>query len=208
MPYTKNELRDIGFYNQYIDKLRGGYISRLITSALKKFRTDENVLQSFEDIDGGLGIEDASILNNPTYSTLETELHRRNLDIFDFKTLGNIQVDVKQGVQYVIENTSCSIQTETQKQTRKDQNSDALVDRLINELMITEIANPLPDDLKNGDTITSDNVDDVRKWLIDGNQKRPFPDLQSFYAIGSEWRNVKTKSQEVIDSIPEGEPVD
>jgi hypothetical protein len=208
MPYTKNELRDIGFYNQYIDKLRGGYISRLITSALKKFRTDENVLQSFEDIDGGLGIEDASILNNPTYSTLETELHRRNLDIFDFKTLGNIQVDVKQGVQYVIENTSCSIQTETQKQTRKDQNSDALVDRLINELMITEIANPLPDDLKNGDTITSDNVDDVRKWLIEGNQKRPFPDLQSFYAIGSEWRNVKTKSQEVIDSIPEGEPVD
>jgi len=208
MPYTKNELRDIGFYNQYIDKLRGGYISRLITSALKKFRTDENVLQSFEDIDGGLGIEDASILNNPTYSTLETELHRRNLDTTDFKTLGNIQVDVKQGVQYVIETTSCSIQTETQKQTRKDQNSDALVDRLINELMITEIANPLPDDLKNGDTITSDNVDDVRKWLIDGNQKRPFPDLQSFYAIGSEWRNVKTKSQEVIDSIPEGEPVD
>ena len=208
MPYTKNELRDIGFYNQYIDKLRGGYISRLITSALKKFRTDENVLQSFEDIDGGLGIEDASILNNPTYSTLETELHRRNLDTTDFKTLGNIQVDVKQGVQYVIENTSCSIQTETQKQTRKDQNSDALVDRLINELMITEIANPLPDDLINGDTITSDNVDDVRKWLIDGNQKRPFPDLQSFYAIGSEWRNVKTKSQEVIDSIPEGEPVD
>ena len=208
MPYTKNELRDIGFYNQYIDKLRGGYISRLITSALKKFRTDENVLQSFEDIDGGLGIEDALILNNPTYSTLETELHRRNLDTTDFKTLGNIQVDVKQGVQYVIENTSCSIQTETQKQTRKDQNSDALVDRLINELMITEIANPLPDDLKNGDTITSDNVDDVRKWLIDGNQKRPFPDLQSFYAIGSEWRNVKTKSQEVIDSIPEGEPVD
>ena len=64
------------------------------------------------------------------------------------------------------------------------------------------------EDLKNGETITSDNVDDVRKWLIDGNQKRPFPDLQSFYAIGSEWRNVRTVSQEVIDSIPEGEPVD
>ena len=60
----------------------------------------------------------------------------------------------------------------------------------------------------NGDTITSDNVNDVRKWLIDGNQKRPFPDLQSFYAIGAQWRQVKTLTQDVIDEIPEGEPVD
>jgi len=72
----------------------------------------------------------------------------------------------------------------------------------------TEIVNPLPEGLQNGDTITSDNPNDNRKWLIDGNQKRPFPDLQSFYAIGSEWRKVKTRTQEIIDSIPEGEPVD
>ena len=63
--------------------------------------------------------------------------------------------------------------------------------------------------MENGDTLTSDNPDDVRKWLIDGNQKRPFPDLQSFYAMGTnEWRKVKTRSLDVIDSIPEGEPVD
>ena len=46
------------------------------------------------------------------------------------------------------------------------------------------------------------------EFMIDENQKRPFPDLQSFYAIGSEWRKVKTRTQEIIDSIPEGEPVD
>ena len=92
--------------------------------------------------------------------------------------------------------------------TRKDQNSDKLVDRFFSELIQVDIVDPLPDGLQNGDTITSDNVDDVRKWLIDGNQKRPFPDLQSFYWSVSEWRNVKTRTIEIIDSIPEGEPVD
>ena len=108
----------------------------------------------------------------------------------------------------LIEKESCSVQTRVLTQTRKDQNSDKLVDRLFSELIEVDIADPLPDGLENGDTITSDNVDDVRKWLIDENQKRPFPDLQSFYAIGSEWRKVKTRTQEIIDSIPEGEPVD
>ena len=109
----------------------------------------------------------------------------------------------------LIEKESCSVQKKLLTQTRKDQNSDKLVDRLFSELIQIEVADPLPDGLENGDTITSDNVDDVRKWLIDGNQKRPFPDLQSFYAIGTaEWRKVKTRSLDVIDSIPEGEPVD
>ena len=55
------------------------------------------------------------------------------------------------------------------------------MNRVFSELIQVEILDPLPDGLQNGDTITSDNVDDVRKWLIEQNQKRPFPDLQSFY---------------------------
>ena len=197
MPYTKEELSNVNFYNDFIDKLRGNYLSELVSRAKNLFRNEEGVLYSFEDITTSLGIEDATINNNPEYSTLETELNKTNIQELgydDFKDL--------------IEKESCSVQTRVLTQTRKDQNSDKLVDRLFSELIEVDIADPLPDGLENGDTITSDNVDDVRKWLIDENQKRPFPDLQGFYAIGSEWRKVKTRTQEIIDSIPEGEPVD
>ena len=198
MPYTKEELSNVDFYNDFIDKLRGTYISKLVSRAKNLFRDDNDVLYSFEDISTSLGIEDAVFNENPEYSTLQTELNRTNIEELgysDFKDL--------------IEKESCSVQERTLTQMRKDQNSDKLVDRLFSELLQIEIADPLPEGLENGDTLTSDNPDDVRKWLIDGNQKRPFPDLQSFYAIGSaEWRKVKTRSLDVIDSIPEGEPVD
>jgi len=198
MPYTKEELSNVDFYNDFIDKLRGTYISKLVSRAKNLFRDDNDVLYSFEDISTSLGIEDAVFNENPEYSTLQTELNRTNIEELgysDFKDL--------------IEKESCSVQERTLTQMRKDQNSDKLVDRLFSELIQLEVSNPLPEGLENGDTLTSDNPDDVRKWLIDGNQKRPFPDLQSFYAIGSaEWRKVKTRSLEVIDSIPDGEPVD
>jgi len=198
MPYTKEELSNVDFYNDFIDKLRGTYISKLVSRAKNLFRDNNDVLYSFEDISTSLGIEDAVFNENPEYSTLQTELNRTNIEELgysDFKDL--------------IEKESCSVQERTLTQMRKDQNSDKLVDRLFSELLQIEIADPLPEGLENGDTLTSDNPDDVRKWLIDGNQKRPFPDLQSFYAIGSaEWRKVKTRSLDVIDSIPEGEPVD
>jgi len=198
MPYTKKELSNVNFYNDFIDKLRGNYLSELVSRAKNLFRNEEGVLYSFEDITTSLGIEDATINNNPEYSTLETELNRAEIegitDYTDFKDL--------------IEKESCSIQTDVIKETVKDKTSDNLIDRTISELLQTEIANPLPEGLQNGDTITSDNPNDNRKWLIDGNQKRPFPDLQSFYAIGAEWRNVKTRSIDIINSIPEGEPVD
>ena len=198
MPYTKKELSNVNFYNDFIDKLRGNYLSELVSRAKNLFRNEEGVLYSFEDITTSLGIEDATINNNPEYSTLETELNRAEIEgitnYTDFKDL--------------IEKESCSIQTDVIKETVKDKTSDNLIDRTISELLQTEIVNPLPEGLQNGDTITSDNPNDNRKWLIDGNQKRPFPDLQSFYAIGAEWRNVKTRSIDIINSIPEGEPVD
>tara|TARA_A100001201_G_scaffold41245_2_gene42261 strand:- start:1973 stop:2569 length:597 start_codon:yes stop_codon:yes gene_type:complete len=198
MPYTKKELSNVNFYNDFIDKLRGNYLSELVSRAKNLFRNEEGVLYSFEDITTSLGIEDGVFRNNSDYSTLETELNRAEIegitDYTDFKDL--------------IEKESCSIQTDVIKETVKDKTSDNLIDRTISELLQTEIANPLPEGLQNGDTITSDNPNDNRKWLINGNQKRPFPDLQSFYAIGAEWRNVKTRSIDIINSIPEGEPVD
>ena len=203
MPYTKEELANVGFYNNFIDKLRSTYISELVSRAKDFFRDNNDVLYSFEDITTdselgiGLGIEDASLIDNPNYSTLETELNRTNIEELtgytDFKKL--------------IETESCSIQSGQLNKTVKDENSKNLIDRNIKELIITEIADPLPSGLENGDTITTDNPNDFRKWLINNNQKRPFPDLQSFYAFEGDWTKVKTLSEEDIDSIPEGEPI-
>ena len=119
MPYTKEELSNVGFYNNFIDKLRSNYLTELISRAKILFRNEEGVLYSFEDITTRLGIEDAVLNSNPEYSTLETELNRTNIQELgydDFKDL--------------IEKESCSVQVRGLTQTRKDQNSDKLVDRL------------------------------------------------------------------------------
>ena len=47
MPYAKEELANVGFYTNFIDKLRGTYISRLIEHAKNKFRDDNGVFYSF-----------------------------------------------------------------------------------------------------------------------------------------------------------------
>ena len=197
MPYTKEELANVGFYTNFIDKLRSTYISRLIEHAKNKFRDDNGVLYSFEDIDSALGIEDAQLNNNANYSTLTTELNRTETEPLDYQTFSDL-----------IQGESASVQSESLKKTIKDDNSTNLIDRVIKELVVTEIADPLPGELENGDSITSDDPLDIRKWLIDGNQKRPFPDLQTFYASGGDWRKVKTRSMDVINEIPDGEPVD
>ena len=197
MPYTKEELSNVGFYNNFIDKLRSEYLSQLVNRALNFFRDENNVLYSFEDISTSLGIEDAVLNNNPQYSTLETELSRTTIEeqtgYTDFKEL--------------LETESCSLQSQPLNKTIKNRNSEKLIDRSITELIKVEIADPLPENLENGDTITTNNPNDPRKWLIEGNQKKPFPDLQSFYAFEGDWKQVKTLSDDIIDSIPEGEPV-
>ena len=91
MPYTKEELSNVEFYNNFIDKLRSEYLSQLVNRALNFFRDENNVLYSFEDISTSLGIEDAVLNNNPQYSTLETELSRTTIEeqtgYTDFKEL-------------------------------------------------------------------------------------------------------------------------
>ena len=193
MPYTKEELSNVGFYNNFVDKLRSEYLSELVSRAKNLFRNEEGVLYSFEDITTRLGIEDAVLNSNPEYSTLNTELSRVNIEELgytDFKDL--------------IDKESCSIQTDSINESVKGNPAENVIDRNFSELLQIEVADPLPDGLQNGDTITSDIPTDVRKWLIDGNQKRPFPDLQTFYAINGNWRDVKTRTLDIIDSIPEG----
>ena len=80
MPYKKEELSNVGFYNNFIDKLRSKYLSELVSHIKNLFRNEEGVLYSFEDITTRLGIEDTVLNSNPDYSTLETELSRVNIE--------------------------------------------------------------------------------------------------------------------------------
>ena len=197
MPYTKEELSKVGFYNTFIDKLRSTYISELIVRAKAKFRDDNNVFYSFEDIDSTLGIEDVQLTNNSNYTTLETELNRTEIEPLGY-----------QAFQDLIYGESASVQSTPMMKTKKDVGTDNLINRFITELSMDEILDPLPDNLQNGDMLTTDDPMDTRKWLIDGNQKRIYSDLQSFYAGEGDWTKVKTRTEEIIFSIPDGEPVE
>ena len=58
MPYTKDELKTVDFYQDFIQKLRTKYLTNMEDLSEVRFRKD-GVLYSFEDIFTGLGIEDA-----------------------------------------------------------------------------------------------------------------------------------------------------
>ena len=141
MPYTKDELKNVGFYNEFIDGLRSTYISDLAENALneKPFRDDDNTLYSFEDITSGLGIEfNQDIRHDLNYSTLNLVLNHIDIgeEEIDFGTL--------------IENNSISTQDKLLKETAKDDKLNALIDRNISELMTIEIMENLPETIQNG----------------------------------------------------------
>ena len=73
MPYTQEELQDVDFYREFIDKKRHEYLDRLSKSAANGFMRNNGTLVSFEAIDNGLGIEDAN-LESDEYRTFVSAL--------------------------------------------------------------------------------------------------------------------------------------
>ena len=66
MPYTREELINVDFYREFVDKLRNEYLDEMRTSSNKSFRKkvgDVNILQSFEDIFESLGIETVNVVD-------------------------------------------------------------------------------------------------------------------------------------------------
>ena len=183
MPYTKDELVKVDFYQEFIQELRTKYLTNMVDLSEVNFRKD-GVLYSFEDIFTGLGIEDADV----------------NISIYSFLNDSNIEEDKRQQ-QFTVNNSS-------QRKYIKNTNLEKIIDRSISELSETQFADTLPDGIVNGDVVTNNITADTRKWRIENNQKRIFPDSATFYGAGGNYTDLKTLTVKELNSIPDGEPVD
>ena len=206
MPYTKQELENIGFYQEFVDKLRYTYLDRMSKSAANFFRDDTGALISFEDIFTGLGIEDVNVntglykfLYEVDYSMYTT--HQMLAAKNDPDIVLNPEIRDKRKKQFTVANKEYP-------EYIKTKNLEKIIDRNISELSQSMFAESLPEGITNGDVITNEFADDFRKWLIQNNQKRIFPDLATFYGTVMEWGDIKTLTMEQLRTIPDGEPVE
>ena len=186
MPYTTGELENVDFYQEFVQQLRTKYLNSMEAVSENDFRKD-NVLYSFEDIFTGLGIEDVDV-NNSLYRFLITTIP------------GAPPIDRREK-QLTVANT-------LQKRYIKTNNLENIIDRNITELAESTFARELPAGIGNGDVVKNDVANDNRKWFIENNQKRIFPDSATFYGAGGEFTALKTLTNSQLNSIPDGEPVE
>ena len=188
MPYTTDELKDVPFYQNFVTKLRSKYLQSLKNSANSETPFRKNgILYSFESIipdeelGVGLGIENVKTTDDSLYSTYLT---------------------VEQQESAKTSNTT------SPKAYSKSQNLEKIIDRSISELSELRFADILPEGIINGDVVTNDIAADMRKWLIENNQKRMFPDSAMFYGTGGDFTKVKPLTVRQLNTIPDGEPVE
>jgi hypothetical protein len=178
MPYTKEQLESVDFYQDFVKDLQTDYLGRVEELKEDDFRRN-GVLYSFEDIISTNGLEDSEIGQDTIYFN--------RIDETDISKM--ISSSETQYPQYV--STSLLEQT---------------IDRTLSELSTSEFADTLPEGVVDGDIVTNDNFEDKRVYLIENNQKKPFNDIGIFYAEYF-IPNVKTITESELDAIPEGEEV-
>ena len=244
MPYTKEELQDVDFYREFVDKLRHTYLDRMSESAARFFRDDTGALVSYEAIDNGLGLEDADF-TDPMYSTLLSALGGPELSVLlnrlnqayntyinelidqpgsggstglSAEALENLFGSDTSGMPtlYQVSDVPAYIRTlsftvvinKKYPEYIKTSNLERIIDRSISELSTESFAETLPDGIENGMIVTSDDADDFSKWLIENNQKKIFPDLETFWGTSYRYTDLKTITLQQLNRIPDGEPVE
>ena len=184
MPYTKEELKEVQFYQDFVSGLRSKYLHSLEKSANTETPFRKNgILYSFEDIFTTLGIEQVKTTDDSLYAFLK---------------VGDIDKRENQK----------TVNTTYPKAYSKSQNLEKIIDRSISELAELRFADILPKGIINGDVVTNDIATDMRKWLIENNQKRIFPDSAMFYGAGGDFKKVKSLTMRQLNTIPDGEPVE
>tara|TARA_Y100000593_G_C4266412_1_gene315020 strand:- start:603 stop:1319 length:717 start_codon:yes stop_codon:yes gene_type:complete len=238
MPYTSEELRGVDFYAEFLDKKERAYLERLTKSAYQGFTKDNGTLVSFQALeDSSLGFEDANLNSAGVYSTFVSALSdaggHRLLNILneEYNAYMESLTDTPGASAESIGQAYQSGQTPTLYQTSdvptyirelaqgkaynvklpknvKTSTLEAVVDRQISELSEDKFADSLPENVLNGDVVQLDDSDDYRRWLIDNNQKHIFPNEDLFYGLGYDYTQLKTVTDEELNTIPDGEPVE
>ena len=189
MPYTKEQLKDIDFYQDFVGELRDQYLNRI--DELKKDNFKRNgVLYSFEDITSTAGLEDANIEQDSVYKNVELNSE----DLENLKSVSDKNYPV-----YVSSNLL--------EKTINRNITELAQSEFADELPVIEERGPIKKRVRNGDIVTSDNFEDKSIYLILNNQKRLFDDIGIFYAE-YDVSKLKTVPVEVLDSIPSGEAVE
>ncbi len=235
MPYTSEELRDVDFYSEFLDKRERVYLERVTKSAYQGFKREDGTRVLFQALeDDQLGFEDANLETAGLYSTFVSALSNNagnqllnilnaefNAFMSDTSNLMNFSANMNpQQIGAPTQYNQSDVPTYIRELAQgkpyytqlpeyiKTTNLEKIIDRSISELSETRFAETLPDGIENGDVITNEFADDYRKWLIQNNQKRIFPDLATFYGTVTDWNTVKTLTMAQLRTIPNGEPVD
>ena len=234
MPYTSEELRDVDFYSEFLDKREKVYLERVTKSAYQGFKREDGTRVLFQALeDDQLGFEDANLETAGLYSTFVSALSNNagnqllnilnaefNAFMSDTSNLQGFSANMNpQQIGAPTQYNQSDVPTYIRELAQgkpyytqlpeyiKTTNLEKIVDRSISELSETRFAETLPDGIENGDVITNEFADDYRKWLIQNNQKRIFPDLATFYGTVTDWNTVKTLTMAQLRTIPNGEPV-
>ena len=175
MPFTKEQLKNVGFYKEFVNELQTKYLERVKELKQDNFRRN-GVLYSFEEIISTNGLESLPGIEGVYEGVID-----RN-DLSKMKTTSNV----------------------TSEELAKTSILEQTINRNISELSTSRFAETLPDNIVNGDDVTSDDFDDERIYRVENNQKRLYADEGLFFA-NSGILNLKTITEAQLENIPSGE---
>ena len=191
MPYTKNEIENLDFYTDFRDGLRYEYLNKMSASAENNFRDENNVLYSYEDIFTTLGSETIRVSADGIYKNYVSQQ-----EIDNSKSVNNLSYPVYNPILPV------------DKPIDQSNLANKLIDRSITELSQDVVSDKLPNGISNGNVLTNEDPTSQDRWLVEDNQKREFRNIGEFYGLGKTFSQLKSLSEDKLNSIPDGEPIE
>ena len=203
MPYTTEERNQLTTYKAFVSNLRDDYVRKIKESVPNNFRDEGNVLQSFEDIDTGEGLERTDLKKN-IYQDILSEINDASTDDF-FDTINLSQT---------------TLQAEKQKKYVKSELLENTINSQFNELFTvedSELPPPIEEErddrgdlinprleVNEGDIISFTKEQSIRIWRIENGKKREFITTNDFYSSKFYLQQVKEIPKDLLDQIDTG----
>jgi hypothetical protein len=160
-------------------------------SAENNFRDENNILYSYEDIFTTLGSETITVDADGIYKNFVSQE-----EIDNSKSINNFSYPVYNPILPV------------DKPIDQSNLANKLIDRSITELSEDVVSEDLPSGISNGDVITNEDPTSQDRWLVEDNQKREFRNIGEFYGLGKSFSQLTSLSEDKLNSIPDGEPIE